>query len=93
MPAAFWRMTPREFWRTVGGLRRARRDQERLELGHAYLNAVWQRAEKMPKWETVVKGVDAKPGVAAPMSPAESRQRVRAALGGFGVTVKTMGAA
>ena len=93
MPSAFWRMTPREFWRTVGGLRRARRDQERLELGHAYLNAAWQRAERLPRWETVVKGVDAKAGRAEPMTPAESRQRVRAAFGGFGVTVKKMGAA
>lgn len=85
-------MTPREFWRYLAGARAARRDRERHDLGMAYLNAAWQRAEKLPRFETVIKGLgvegDKAPAKRAPMTPAESREKMRRGFAHVGFIAK-----
>lgn len=83
-------MTPREFWRYVAGARKAIELQEKLSIQAAWFGAMWQRAEKMP---TLAKALDpfGKPAKqkqltkAKPMTPAESRAKMRAAFSTMGV--------
>lgn len=84
-------MTPREFWRFLAGARAARRDRERHELGVAYLNAAWERAKKLPRFETVVKGAGLADGETAkrkPLTPAESREKMRRGFAHVGFVEK-----
>lgn len=87
--ATFWNTTPREFWRFIAGARAARRDRERHELGLAYLNAAWQRADKLPRWATVVKGITGDTvAKTKPLTPAESRAKMRRAFAHVGFITK-----
>lgn len=91
-PAAFWRMTPREFWAYIAGRRTAERFRAKLELRAMWLNAAWQRAEKLPSLKAALER-QLGPEPDAPkgrrrMTPAESRQRMRRAHAAWGFETK-----
>lgn len=83
-------MTPREFWRYLAGARKALELQERLSIQAAWYAAAWQRSEKMPSLAKALAPFN-KPAEqkqltkAKPMTPAESRAKMRAAFATMGV--------
>lgn len=91
-PAAFWRMTPREFWSYIAGRRTAERFRAKLDLRAAWLTAAWTRAEKLPSLNAALERQlgpepDA-PKVKRKMGPAESRKRMRLAHAAWGFQTK-----
>lgn len=83
-------MTPREFWRFIAGLRKKSRYEEIRAVQAAWFNAMWQRAEKMPRLDKVMRDLfpDGSKKAAPPpkpMTPAESRAKMRLAFAAHGV--------
>lgn len=54
-------MTPSELFLYSEGYAEKTKEANKLALTQAYATAVWSRAKKMPKLETILKGLDKKP--------------------------------
>lgn len=83
-PAAFWRLTPREFWAAVRGSALRERRELQQQVTAAYFNAAWARAKKLPRLRTVLKSLESKDRSAKPLTPAEMRQKLTAFGAMFG---------
>jgi hypothetical protein len=54
-------MTPLELFLYSEGYAEKEKEANKLALTQAYASAVWSRAKKIPKLETILKGMDKKP--------------------------------
>lgn len=86
-------MTPREFWRFIDGARKARKAEAERAVRLAWLNAAWQRADKLPSLDVVlgIQPAQTKPGRAKGLTPRAARAKMREAFAAFGVVEQEKG--